>query len=97
MSSFLFNRRTASEERQPSSPEQPFAQIDAEGILQAQAITASAIFAMLVSKGVLSADEAADYMGEIASVLRRDVDAPLGATAGNMLSRYGQALVAADG
>ena len=66
-------------------------------VVEAQSITASAIFAMLVSKGLVSAEEAADYMREIGAVLRRDVAAPAGPLAGGMLASYGQALIAADG
>lgn len=96
MSGFLFNRRPASEERDAVSPPQPPSQLPTQALLQTQAITASAIFAMLVSKGVLSAAEAAEYMGDIAAVLERDVEGELGASAGKMLRSYGQAIVAAD-
>jgi hypothetical protein len=50
---------------------------------------------MLVSKGVISAEEAAEYMAEIGLVLERDVEGPLGAEAGTMLRSYGRALAAA--
>ena len=66
-------------------------------VVEAQSITASAIFAMLVSKGILSADEAAEYMREIGAVLGRDVAAPAGPLAGKMLASYGEALIAAGG
>ena len=100
MSSFLFGRNNASERRgdggggKASDP-------DVSGALQAmveiQSITASAIFAILVSKGVMRADEAAGYMADVAKVLERDVKSELGAKAGHMLGSYGEALVAADG
>jgi hypothetical protein len=100
MSGFLFNRRATSPVREPEAPPAPTVQsapaID-RGLVQAQAITASAIFAMLVSKGVLTAEEAADYMNEISFVLERDVEGETGAEAGNMLRSYGRALIAADG
>ena len=96
MSGFLFNRRAFSEERNAAAPPQQSALPSQSAVLQTQAITASAIFAMLVSKGVLSADEAAEFMHEIGLVLERDVEGPLGATAGKLLRSYGQALIAAD-
>ncbi len=96
MSSFLFSRRASPEGRDTDSSPQPAAQFVPDGIVQAQAITASAIFAMLVSKGVLSAEEAASYMEEIGLVLARDVEGPVGEAAGNLLRSYGQALIAAD-
>ena len=66
-------------------------------VVEAQSITDSAIFAMLVSKGILPADEAAEYMREIGAVLGRDVAAPAGPLAGQMLASYGEALIAAGG
>jgi hypothetical protein len=94
MSSFLFGRH-----QQPKKEEQDGAALDraTAALLETQSITSSAIFALLVVKGVLSAEEAADYMREIAAVLARDVPAPLGADAGRSLASYGQALVAAGG
>lgn len=90
MSGFLFRRR-------PAPSETPAALEDCRSasaaILKVQAITASAIFALLVSKGVVSADEAADYMKEIGSAWARDVGGEIGANAGLMLESYGQALV----
>jgi hypothetical protein len=94
MSGFLFNRRATSEEMLAPAPAAPKLQIPS-GAAQVQAITASAIFAMLVSKGVISAEEAAEYMAEIGLVLERDVEGPLGAEAGTMLRSYGRALAAA--
>jgi hypothetical protein len=94
MSGFLFSRRAASEENAAPAPVAPKAEVP-KGAAQVQAITASAIFAMLVSKGILSADEAAEYMAEIGLVLERDVEGPLGAEAGTMLRSYGRALAAA--
>ena len=67
------------------------------GAIEAQSITASAIFAMLVSKGVLSAGEAGEYMREIGEALRRDVAGSAGEIAGRTLDAYGAALAAADG
>jgi hypothetical protein len=94
MSGFLFNRRAASEEMPAPAAAAPERQ-NSSGAAQVHAITASAIFAMLVSKGILSADEAAEYMAEIGLVLERDVEGPLGAEAGTMLQSYGRALAAA--
>jgi polyhydroxyalkanoate synthesis regulator phasin len=68
-----------------------------QAMVEIQSITASAIFAILVSKGVMSAQEAAGYMADVAKVLERDVKSELGAKAGDMLGSYGKALVAADG
>ena len=96
MSSFLFSRRATPEGRDQEPSPQPSPQLVPDGIVQAQAITTSAIFAMLVSKGVLSAEEAASYMEEIGMVLTRDVEGPVGEAAGNLLRSYGQALIAAD-
>ena len=98
MNSFLFNRRAAAEETKPVDAAPPPA--SAEALRESghiQAITASAIFAMLVSKGILTAEEAAEYMDEIGRVIERDIAGPIGATAGDMLRSYGRALVAADG
>jgi hypothetical protein len=94
MSGFLFNRRATTEEIPAPAPPAPRAEV-ATGAAQVQAITASAIFAMLVSKGIISAEEAAEYMSEIGLVLERDVEGPLGAEAGTLLRSYGRALVAA--
>jgi hypothetical protein len=98
MSSFLFSRQPASAKTHngataPRDAELPDA---LRGIVEIQSITASAIFAMLVSKGVLSADEAADYMREIGAALASDVRSPAGALAGKMLRAYGDALAAAE-
>ena len=94
MSGFLFNRRAAPEEMPAPAPAAPKADVPS-GAAQVQAITASAIFALLVSKGIISAEEAADYMAEIGLALQRDVEGPLGAEAGTMLRSYGTALAAA--
>ena len=94
MSGLFFNRRAASEEDTAPAPAKPKAELSS-GAGQVQAITASAIFALLVSKGVISAGEAADYMAEIGLALERDVEGPLGAEAGTMLRSYGRALAAA--
>lgn len=66
-------------------------------LAQIQSITASAIFAALVSKGVLTPDEAAAYMGEIAGALEIDVASPVAADAADVLRSYGRALSAAGG
>jgi glycyl-tRNA synthetase alpha subunit len=97
MSGFLFGRH-----QQQSGPKEDTAaaaalERAAAALLEAQSITASAIFALLVSKGVLSAAEAAGYMREIGEVLARDVPAPHGAEAGARLASYGEALSAAGG
>ncbi|HEX8667937.1 MAG TPA: hypothetical protein VF727_06150 [Allosphingosinicella sp.] len=94
MSSFLFNRRPTPES-QPEPTREPGSAAALAALAQAQSITASAIFAMLVSKGILSPQEAAQYMSELASVLERDVGGPTGAEAGKTLASYAQALVAA--
>jgi hypothetical protein len=106
MSNFFFNRQPPSSRSRDNarSGARTHNGVTAEeglsealrGVVEAQSITASAIFAMLVSKGVLSADEAADYMREIGAVLRRDVTAPAGPAAGSLLASYGEALIAAD-
>jgi glycyl-tRNA synthetase alpha subunit len=94
MSGLFFNRRAASEENAAPATVAPKAEVPTAAA-QVQAITASAIFALLVSKGVISAEEAADYMAEIGLALQRDVEGPLGAEAGAMLRSYGRALAAA--
>jgi hypothetical protein len=55
-------------------------------------MTTSAIFAMLVSKGILSAAEASEYMREIGAVLERDVNGRVGKVAGRFIESYGSAL-----
>jgi len=94
MSGFLFNRQPAPAK---SAAEQQETARNLRALMEAQSITASAIFALLVSKGVISGEEAAGYMREIGGVLGRDIEAPLGAEAGEMLANYGEALRAADG
>jgi hypothetical protein len=96
MSSFLFGRQRGSDAPQGEAPDAGAAAL-AQAALDIQSITTSAIFAMLVSKGVMPAEEAAEYMAEIAQVLARDVQHPQGAAAGQKLARYGEALVAAAG
>ena len=96
MSNFLFNRSPAPAIRPGEAPQAALAAASRD-LARVQSITASAIFAMLVSKGVLSAAEAAEYMGEIGRALERDVGAAVGTEAGRMLASYGQALIAADG
>ncbi|HEX8580471.1 MAG TPA: hypothetical protein VF655_12880 [Allosphingosinicella sp.] len=93
MSGFLFNR-------QPSAAKAQADQDTARhlrAIMEAQSVTASAIFAMLVSKGVLTGAEAADYMRELARALERDIDSPLAADAADTLATYAEALRAAGG
>ena len=94
MSGFLFNRRTTSDETKPApAPPSPDKLLEDAG--QAQGITAAAIFAALVGKGILAADEAAGLMGEIADVIEREVDGELGASAGRTLRSYRRALMTA--
>jgi hypothetical protein len=95
MNSFLFGRQRGPDA--PQEPQEPEAEAMAQAALDIQSVTTSAIFAVLVSKGVMSATEAAEYMADIAQVLARDVRHPQGAAAGRKLERYGKALVAADG
>ncbi|HZG08956.1 MAG TPA: hypothetical protein VEZ70_08255 [Allosphingosinicella sp.] len=95
MNSFLFGRQRGQDA--PQEAREIEADAMAQAALDIQSITTSAIFAMLVSKGVMSANEAAEYMADIAQVLARDVRHPQGAAAGQQLERYGNALVAADG
>ena len=104
MSSFFFGRQPASSRTHNGASSPPSGGDSAEPALpdvvratiEAQSITASAIFAMLVSKGVLSAAEAADYMREIGDALRRDVAGSAGELAGRTLGAYGEALAAAE-
>lgn len=95
MSGFLFTRRTSQDDPAPPPPAP-----DTDRLLketgQAQAITAAAIFAALVSKGILSPREAAELMSEIGEAIERDVGGGIGASAGDTLRSYGQALLAAD-
>ena len=92
MSGFLFNRQ----------PQAPKAQADQEiqrslrALMEAQSVTASAIFAMLVSKGVLTGAEAADYMQELGQALARDIESPITDEAAQTLATYAEALRAAD-
>jgi hypothetical protein len=95
MNSFLFGRQRGQDVPQ-AEPQDSGAEALAQAALEIQSITTSAIFAVLVSKGVMTAAEAADYMADIGRVLARDVPYPHGATSGQKLERYGQALVAAD-
>ena len=99
MSSYLFSRQPASSRILQGSTARPDTELPGalRGIVEIQSITASAIFAMLVSKGVLSADEAAGYMREIGAALAADVRTPAGELAGKMLHAYGDALAAAGG
>ena len=98
MSRFFFSRppepeTAAAPERRTGTRDELSEAVRA--VAQIQSITASAIFAVLVSKGVLSADEAAAHMGEIAEALEIDVRSPPAAAAADMLRSYGRALSAA--
>ncbi len=95
--SFLFSRTPSAEP--PTTPDHDRDQVQGsiQALVEAQSITASAIFAALVSKGVLSPDEAAGYMSEIAGALRNDVSAPVGPDASDLLEAYAQALTRAGG
>lgn len=93
MSGFFF-KRTSAPSINESDEARTLAAVPMDS-LRAQAITASAIFAMLVSKGVLTAREASEYMKEIGTVLERDVGGGTGRAAGDMLQSYGEALLAA--
>jgi hypothetical protein len=93
MSGFLFGRQPPAAKPQDDGAIQR--QLGA--IMEAQSVTASAIFAMLVSKGVLTGAEAADYMRELGRALARDIDSPLAEQAADTLSTYAEALRAADG
>lgn len=94
MSGFLFNRGDKASQDRRDADEQTARTIEA--VLDAQSMTASAIFALLVMKGVITAEEAGRYMEEIAEALGRDV--PLvGERAGERLASYGAALRAAGG
>lgn len=98
MSRFFFSR--PAEPDAGVAPEQRADRGDALGgelkaLAEVQSITASAIFAVLVSKGVLTAEEAAAHMAEIAAALESDVGSPAAERASTMLRSYGRALSAA--
>ena len=97
MSRFFFSRpadpETSLAEERPDPGEEVRDALNA--LARIQAITASAVFATLVSKGVLTADEAATHMREIAGALEVDVSSPLAAGVADMLRSYGRALSAA--
>ena len=95
MSRFFFSRSSESEtaDQAPAPPRQD-RQEDLKALVEVQSITASAIFAALVSKGLLTPNEAAEYMGEVAQALEIDVAAPVGSAAARMLRSYGYALSA---
>ena len=97
MNRFFFSRSPSSdtEGEAPSKPQQATEEA-LKALVEVQSITASAIFAALVSKGVLTSREAAEYMGEIAQALEIDVTAPIGSAAARMLRSYGFALAAAE-
>ncbi|HEY0011823.1 MAG TPA: hypothetical protein VGB79_03110 [Allosphingosinicella sp.] len=92
MSGFLFNRQPPAGKAQAGEETAR----NLRAVMEAQSVTASAIFAMLVSKGVLTGAEAADYMRELGEALARDIDSPLTAQAASTLSAYAEALRAAD-
>lgn len=97
MNRFFFSRSPASDTAEEARlPPQQATQEALKALVEVQSITASAIFAALVSKGVLTSREAADYMGEIAEALEIDVAAPVGSAAARMLRSYGYALTAAE-
>ena len=105
MNSFFFGRQPASSRTNGAvssasagtgTPDEPALPDSVRAAIEVQSITASAIFAMLVSKGVLSAGEASDYMREIGDALRRDVAGAAGDLAGRTLDAYGEALAAAE-
>jgi len=96
MTGFLFNRQQKDKCGAPSPSRQEMDQA-VQAVLDAQSITASAIFALLVSKGVLSAGEAGQYMRDIGQVLGRDVRGPLGKRAGASMRAFGDALIEAEG
>ena len=95
MSAFLFPRRTTQDAPNPAPAARKPDRLPAEAG-QAQAITTAAIFAMLVSKGILSGEEADKLMNELGEALQREVGGELGDSAGNTLRLYGRALKAAD-
>jgi hypothetical protein len=95
MSRFFFDRRPASEPLAEPTPPPTLDDRALKAVLDVQSITASAIFAMLVGKGVLTAAEAAAHMAEIAEALELDVRSPQAAHAAETLRSYAGALSAA--
>ena len=95
MSGFIFSRRTP-EAATPAPAAAPQTDQLSKDAGQAQSITAAAIFAALVSKGILSAAEAAQLMREIGMAIEQEVGGELAASASRTLDQYGQALLAAD-
>ena len=96
MSRFFFDRRASEPLAEPAPPPQPRTDESAiRALMEVQSITASAIFAALVGKGVLTAGEAAAHMAEIADVLELDVRSPHAAHAADTLRSYAGALSAA--
>jgi hypothetical protein len=96
MSRFFFDRRPPSEPlAEPTPPTTRPDDRALKAVLDVQSITASAIFAMLVGKGVLTAAEAAAHMAEIAEALELDVRSPQAAHAAATLRSYAGALSAA--
>ena len=97
MSSFLFSRSTPPANEKVAAPvtKEDLASLST-AIAEAQAITSSAIFALLVSKGILSAKEASEYMVGIGDALSRDVEPPVGVAVANVLRSYAAALNQAD-
>lgn len=91
MSAFQFSRR-ASANHTVAKPAAPGTDQLLKDAGQAQAITTAAICATLVNKGILSADEGAGLMSQIAGAIERNVGGPLGRSAGNTLRSYSQAL-----
>lgn len=96
MSRFFFDRRPASEPlAEPSKHEPRNDERAIKAVMEVQSITASAIFAVLVDKGVLTAGEAAAHMTAIAEALEFDVRSPHAADAADTLRSYAGALSAA--
>ena len=96
MSGFLFSRRASADSPSPAPTAPPPTDQLLSDSGQAQAITAAAIFAALVSKGIVSAEEAAQLMGEIGMAIEQEVGGALAASANRTLDQYGQALLSAD-
>jgi hypothetical protein len=98
MSRFFFDRKPAEPFSEPAPPPKPRTDESAvKALMEVQSITASAIFAMLVGKGVLTAAEAAEHMAEIADALELDVRSPHAIHAAETLRSYAGALSAAAG
>lgn len=95
MSRFFFDRRPASEPLADTAPAPRTDDRAVKAMMEVQSITASAIFAVLVDKGVLTASEAAAHMSAIAEALEFDVRSAHAAHAADTLRSYAGALSAA--